>query len=73
MKTIKYILPIYWASYLINEDDSGLESGEKDEIDAFLERENISILDVSDDVYFSWHNEGNNLGGDVAEYTAVAR
>lgn len=32
MKTETYILPAYWASYLINNDDSGLSDSEYETI-----------------------------------------
>lgn len=32
-------LPTHWASYLINDDATGLEPGEQEVIDAFLEGE----------------------------------
>lgn len=73
MELLKYTLPIYWASYLINGDDSGLEPGEKDEIDAFLESENISILDVSEYQPFTWWNDATDIGGEVAKYTAIKK
>ena len=72
MRTVTYTLPIYWASYLINGDDSGLEPGEKEEIDAFLEKEgNIEFVGVSEEYGFSHSNDANSLGGDVATYTAL--
>ena len=30
-------LPIYWASYLVNNDASGLEDGEEDQVQETLE------------------------------------
>ena len=36
---IDYRLPAPWASYLINKDASGLETGEQERIDAFLKAE----------------------------------
>ena len=67
-----YRLPAYWASYLINGDASGLESGERATIDAWLAREGgPNIVDCGDS-YFSRHNEsGNGMAGDVCEYTAL--
>ena len=76
MKTelIKFTLPIYWACYLINGDADGLEEGEQEEIDAFVEKERegkaISWADVSES-WFAHNNDANGLGGDVATYTAI--
>ena len=39
---IDYRLPASWASYLINGDASGLETGEQERIDAFLQGEGLS-------------------------------
>ena len=39
---IDYRLPAPWASYLINGDASGLETGEQERIDAFLAAEGLS-------------------------------
>lgn len=33
------VLPTHWASYLINDDATGLEPGEEEVIDEFLEKE----------------------------------
>ena len=38
---IDYRLPAHWASYLMNGDASGLETGERERIDAFLASENL--------------------------------
>ena len=74
MDTITYILPVYWASYLINADDSGLSEDELDVINEWLIQENNpDFVDVSEDSWFSWHNDVNLVGGDVAEYTAIIR
>ena len=40
---IDYRLPASWASYLINGDASGLETGEQERIDAFLTSENLGL------------------------------
>jgi hypothetical protein len=74
IETIEYTLPAYWASYLINGDASGLEDGEKEGIDAFLDTESnprrLSFCDVGEP-YFARRNDANTLGGDVADYTAL--
>lgn len=63
-----YILPSWWASYLINSDASGLEDSELAEIDDFCKGLGPCV-DVSEEPYFSWHNDANAMGGDVAEFT----
>lgn len=72
IKTLTYTLPVYWASYLINGDDSGLVNGEKEQIDKWLSKEgDPCFVDVSSDSYFAWRNDATSLGGDVTEYTAI--
>lgn len=41
--------PAAWAPYLINGDSSGLAPGERDQVDAWLAREGVEILDVRRD------------------------
>ena len=73
LEIIEYILPVYWASYLINSDASGLEDGEQAEIDAFVDRENLGrFVDVSEP-WFAKSNDANLLGGDVATYQVWSR
>jgi hypothetical protein len=38
---IEYDLPAYWASYLINGDDSGIEGKDQYEADKFLAERNL--------------------------------
>lgn len=58
-----YTLPVYWASYIIKGDASGLEEGEAEEIDAFLKVEGYpQFTDVSE----SWFDSFND--GDVAKF-----
>ena len=67
---VKYTLPMYWASYLINGDATGLEDGEQEQIDAWCKSEgNPWFVDVGEH-YFARRNDATNLGGNVAEYTA---
>ena len=75
IETVTYTLPACWAPYLINDDDSGLEKGEREEIDEwisdtkmFLKSKIFCPFDVSSNSYFSWHNDANDLGGDVCEF-----
>ena len=75
LETTTRTLPAYWASYLINGDASGLQDGEQEFIDAYLEREELpSPCDCSSESWFSWRNDsGNGLGGDVLEFTFFVR
>lgn len=68
IKTETYVLPIYWASALINDDYSGLEDDEIKELDDFC-KDLGPCIDVSEENEFSWANDANNLGGAVATFT----
>lgn len=71
---VYYTLPVYWASYLINGDATGLEDGEQERIDAFLRKHDLAdAIDVSEDSWFAWRNDAGTLGGDVATYTFPRR
>jgi len=66
-------LPVYWSSYLINGDASGLEPGEREHIDAYLEKEGVEyVLDCEEDSRFTWSYRlygGQAEGGEVCDYT----
>ena len=67
---VEYTLPAYWASYLINGDDSGIQAWQRKEIDEFLKREKLGpAVGVSEETYFKRYNDYNMSGGDVATYT----
>ena len=75
MHTLEYTLPARWSSYLINGDDSGIESADKADCDAFLAKESkpfpISFCDVKEP-YFSRHCDASGqLAGEMADYTAM--
>ena len=70
MITEIYTLPAYWASYLINGDDSGLTSLERKEIDCWCRGNNVgNCLDCSEEAEFAWGNDATDLGGDVLDFT----
>ena len=73
IQIIRYKLPAYWACYIFNGDATGLEDGEQEEIDSFIERESspfpIHFVDCGEP-YFSRINDANNLGGDVCDFIA---
>jgi len=72
MKTETYILPAYWACYLINADLSGYEESEIAEIEAFC-KDLGPCLDMTDENEFSWTNDANDLGGAVATFHFLVR
>ena len=54
-KGIEQTLPVYWASYLVNNDGSGLEDGEDKQVAETLSRLELSdceCVDVKDDSHF---------------------
>lgn len=67
MKTETYVLPLHWASALINGDESGLTEEEVLEIKDFC-RNLGSCLDMADENEFSWTNDANSFGGAVATF-----
>jgi len=74
MKTETFILPAYWASALINADFSGYSDEELNEIEQFEidnteENCRFTCVGCSEEEYFSWHNDANNLGDNVLEFT----
>jgi len=74
MTTETYILPAYWASALINADNSGLEDNEIAEIEKFEtdKKEDgcrFACIGCSEEQYFAHRNDANNMGGDVLEFT----
>ena len=68
---IEVRLPIYWASYLVNNDASGLEDGEEDQVQEtleYLELDKWICVDVKDDISFEYPFLPNLLGGDYCTY-----
>ena len=64
---VDYRLPASWASYLINGDASGLETGEQERIDAFLKSEGLpSPVDCEPEASFChWCDALGELAGDM--------
>ena len=72
MKTETFLLPAYWASYLINGDASGLDDDEQAACDKWLSRNpGAEIVDCSSEQFFSHSNDAGTLPGDCLEYTAI--
>jgi hypothetical protein len=70
LRTKTFILPAHFASFLVNGDASSLSMDDVDEIELFKAKHNLlDCVDCSEDSWFSWRNDLNNLGGDVMEFT----
>jgi hypothetical protein len=70
LRTKTFILPAHFASFLVNGDASSLSMDDVDEIELFKAKRNLlSCVDCSEDSWFSWRNDLNNLGGDVMRFT----
>lgn len=71
LQVVKYTLPAYWASYLINGDDSGIESEDVYYADKFMAENNLPMpVSCSEESWFAHSNDSSNrLAGDVLEYT----
>ena len=70
---INQTLPVYWASYLVNGDGSGLEDGEEKTIATTLEKlelTNCTCVDVKEDSHFHTPEPYMNWleAGDYATY-----
>ena len=69
---VKFDLPIYWATYIMYADESGLEEGEKEIIDEILEDlEGTKCIDVLDNQYLELYPPSympSNMGGDYCTY-----
>ena len=66
----KFKLPAYWASALINNDESGMSDDDIEQMSAFLEKEKPGhCVECSDESHFAHSNYWNNIGGDVLEYS----
>ena len=64
-------LPISWASYLVNNDASGLEDGEENQVQETLEHLELDkwiCVDVKDDISFEYPFLPNLLCGDYCTY-----
>lgn len=72
MKTQTFTLPAFWASALINGDESGLEPDEQTQLDQWLKDNKPGYcIDVSSDESFTqWHDARDYvLACDCAEFT----
>jgi hypothetical protein len=70
LKPVNYILPEYWASYLINNDSSGLSKDEFIAAVNFLIKNRLPFpVSCSEESYFSGSNDAGTFAGNVLEYT----
>ena len=74
MEFTTFILPSIYASALINDDFCGLEENDIIELNNFIrenQQENCMFYCVgcSEESFFGWTNDCNNLGADCLEYT----
>ncbi len=70
MKSKLFTLPACWASYLINNDSSGLRTSEIIKIRKFLNDNKLDApISCSDSGFFSKTNNANNTAGDCLVYT----
>ena len=71
-----YELPAYWASALINGDESGLTEEDEKPFDNFVHymiavHGQCWCVDVEEESYFSWSHDASRFGalaGDVAMF-----
>ena len=72
LTTVEHDFPIYWNTYIMYGDSSGLEDGEKEIIDEILkELELTNCVDIKDNQYFRWdtpYHMPSGMGGDYATY-----
>jgi hypothetical protein len=76
MKTVTLTGPVWWASYLVNGDDSSLLPEDKAKADAWRKRERVNILAVEGEPWFTWFlfvhaPEAGCTGGTVVEYVCT--
>ena len=76
-RTIELKMPAYWASYLVNDDASGLEKKEKDLADAYLQSfgktyKSFHVVNVSEETSFGRSDVPNAMLGDNAIFTIHA-
>lgn len=56
-------LPSYWASALVNGDESGLEDEEQEQLDAWTkDNPNLYCIDVSEETFFSKYHDAADYG-----------
>lgn len=58
MKTLTFVLPSFWAPYLINDDPSGMDDKEIKAVDDWMEATKLPApVDCSEeDSFITWHD-----------------
>jgi hypothetical protein len=73
IKTISLDLPAFWASALINSDESGLEDEEQEQLDNWVnDNPTLYCIDVSEETFFSKYHDAAKYGVlpcDCSEFT----
>ena len=72
----EYTLPAYWASYLINGDDSGMSTKDSEDCANFLRVNGLlraGFYDCGDSYFSRFNDSGNGLAGDVCVFTYATR
>lgn len=74
LETVTATAPSYWASYLVNGDDSGMDDNETAQADAFAKWLGGNIVDC-EDAGFMWTHDAmrvcGTLAADCQTYTAL--
>ena len=69
LQTIEHDFPIYWNTYIMYGDSSGLEDGEQEIIDEILqELELTNCVDIKDNQYFTWDSPYHMPAGYGGQY-----
>jgi hypothetical protein len=72
LETIKLTLPASWASYLVNNDASGITAEDISDADFFMATHFDDGQKPSADCgesYFAKSNDANKIGGEVCEFS----
>jgi hypothetical protein len=67
---LEYRLPDYLTHYLINGEKENLTEKEVDEIDHFLKKNGVTIIEKLEDSGFYWSNDLNNIGAYCSTFLA---
>ena len=76
LQVIMATAPSYLASYLINGDDSGLDSAERETADSWIKRVGLGMPIGCEDAGFIWHHDARQefpFGSDCQEYSFLVK
>ena len=71
MSTITVVGFSHWASALINNDFSGLDQDDIDDLQDWLAFEGVENADCVDAVEIGFVRDVNGIGGDASEFTFI--